>query len=209
MSCSPCDLSDLEFLDEEFHQSLQWMKDNDIEDMLDLTFTVNEEVFGQVRSLPALTPSVESALMSFDELHVPLFQITERELKPGGAAIPVSEKNKKEYIERMVKWRIERGVAQQTESLVRGFYEVPTSPRAPDGTITAQSSPGSETTSLSVSGRWWTCDWCLCSTPGSWSWSSPGRRRSTWPTGETTPSTEGVREAAGGQQSDATFAVCF
>ncbi|KAG7266605.1 hypothetical protein CRUP_031552, partial [Coryphaenoides rupestris] len=93
----PCELSDLEFLDEEFHQSLQWMKDNDIEDMLDLTFTVNEEVFGQ---------------------------ITERELKPGGAGIPVSEKNKKEYIERMVKWRIERGVSQQTESLVRGFYEV-------------------------------------------------------------------------------------
>uniref|UniRef100_A0A8C1JXG0 HECT-type E3 ubiquitin transferase n=1 Tax=Cyprinus carpio TaxID=7962 RepID=A0A8C1JXG0_CYPCA len=95
--CIPCDLSDLEFLDEEFHQSLQWMKDNDIEDMLDLTFTVNEEVFGQ---------------------------ITERELKPGGSGIPVSDKNKKEYIERMVKWRIERGVAQQTESLVRGFYEV-------------------------------------------------------------------------------------
>lgn len=53
-----------------------------------------------------------------------MVQITERELKPGGAGIPVSEKNKKEYIERMVKWRIERGVAQQTESLVRGFYEV-------------------------------------------------------------------------------------
>ncbi|XP_061692905.1 E3 ubiquitin-protein ligase HECW2 isoform X2 [Syngnathoides biaculeatus] len=93
----PCDLTDLEYLDEEFHQSLQWMKDNDIEDMLDLTFTVNEEVFGQ---------------------------ITERELKAGGANIPVTEKNKKEYIERMVKWRIERGVVQQTESLVRGFYEV-------------------------------------------------------------------------------------
>ncbi|PNI66706.1 HECW2 isoform 4 [Pan troglodytes] len=42
-----CDLSDLEYLDEEFHQSLQWMKDNDIHDILDLTFTVNEEVFGQ------------------------------------------------------------------------------------------------------------------------------------------------------------------
>uniref|UniRef100_UPI00398ECBCE E3 ubiquitin-protein ligase HECW2 isoform X2 n=1 Tax=Pristiophorus japonicus TaxID=55135 RepID=UPI00398ECBCE len=92
-----CDLSDLEYLDEEFHQSLQWMKDNDINDILDLTFTVNEEVFGQ---------------------------ITERELKPGGANIPVAEKNKKEYIEKMVKWRIERGVVQQTESLVRGFYEV-------------------------------------------------------------------------------------
>lgn len=52
------------------------------------------------------------------------YKITERELKPGGANIPVTEKNKKEYIERMVKWRIERGVVQQTESLVRGFYEV-------------------------------------------------------------------------------------
>ena len=51
-------------------------------------------------------------------------QITERELKVGGANIAVTEKNKKEYIERTVKWRIERGVVQQTESLVRGFYEV-------------------------------------------------------------------------------------
>uniref|UniRef100_A0A3B3Y7V7 HECT-type E3 ubiquitin transferase n=1 Tax=Poecilia mexicana TaxID=48701 RepID=A0A3B3Y7V7_9TELE len=52
----PTDLSDLEYLDEEFHQSLQWMKDNDITDILDLTFTVNEEVFGQVRThLPAST----------------------------------------------------------------------------------------------------------------------------------------------------------
>uniref|UniRef100_A0A3Q4HIK5 HECT-type E3 ubiquitin transferase n=1 Tax=Neolamprologus brichardi TaxID=32507 RepID=A0A3Q4HIK5_NEOBR len=87
------DLSDLEYLDEEFHQSLQWMKDNDITDILDLTFTVNEEV-------------------------------TERELKSGGANLQVTEKNKKDYIERMAKWRVERGVVQQTEALVRGFYEV-------------------------------------------------------------------------------------
>uniref|UniRef100_A0A672HAR6 HECT-type E3 ubiquitin transferase n=1 Tax=Salarias fasciatus TaxID=181472 RepID=A0A672HAR6_SALFA len=73
----------MEYLDEEFHQSLQWMKDNDITDILDLTFSVNEEVFGQV-----------------------------------------TEKNKKDYIERMAKWRVERGVVQQTEALVRGFYEV-------------------------------------------------------------------------------------
>lgn len=38
------------------------MKDNDIEDMLDLTFTVNEEVFGQVRLVPDLIPFDESAL---------------------------------------------------------------------------------------------------------------------------------------------------
>lgn len=45
-------LSDLESLDAEFHQSLQWVKDNDITDLgLDLTFSVDEEVFGQVSFL--------------------------------------------------------------------------------------------------------------------------------------------------------------
>lgn len=29
-----------------------------------------------------------------------------------------------DYIERVLKWRLERGVAAQTEALVRGFYEV-------------------------------------------------------------------------------------
>ncbi|XP_076349149.1 E3 ubiquitin-protein ligase HECW2-like isoform X1 [Tachypleus tridentatus] len=94
----PCSLSDLESLDAEFYQSLLWLKDNDISDMgLDLTFSVTEEVAGQ---------------------------IVERELKSGGKNTTVTEKNKKEYIEKMVKRRLERGVAEQTESLVRGFYEV-------------------------------------------------------------------------------------
>lgn len=50
--------------------------------------------------------------------------MTERELKSGGTNIQVTEKNKKEYIERMARWRVERGVVQQAEALVRGFYEV-------------------------------------------------------------------------------------
>ena len=65
----PCSLSDLESLDSEFHQSLLWMKENDISsDVLDLTFAVTEELFGSV---------------------------VERELKPGGRNINVTEKNKK------------------------------------------------------------------------------------------------------------------
>lgn len=55
-------------------------------------------------------------------------QVTERELKSGGSHLQVTEKNKKDYIERMTKWRVERGVVQQTEALVRGFYEVNMSP---------------------------------------------------------------------------------
>lgn len=95
----PVALSDLESLDSEFHQSLQWIRDNDIGsgNSLGLTFCVTEELLGH---------------------------IVERELKPGGKSIGITEKNKKEYLERMVKWRLERGVQEQTESLVRGFYEV-------------------------------------------------------------------------------------
>jgi len=65
----PVCLSDLESLDYEFHQSLLWIKDNDIStEMLDLTFSVTEEVFGKV---------------------------IERELKPGGRSIQVCENNKR------------------------------------------------------------------------------------------------------------------
>lgn len=91
-------IADVEALDTEFHQSLLWIQDTDItKHDLVMTFSVNEEVFGQV---------------------------TERELKPNGKNIPVTEKTKKEYIEKMVNWRLERGVTEQTECLIKGFYEV-------------------------------------------------------------------------------------
>lgn len=92
-----CDISDLQYIDEQFYQSLVWMKDNDITDVLDLNFTVDQEVFGE---------------------------IVEKELKPNGKNIPVTEKNKKEYIERVVKWRVNRSTREQTNQLVRGFNEV-------------------------------------------------------------------------------------
>eukprot|EP00093_Oithona_nana_P004465 04465.XXX_3969_2324_1 [CDS] Oithona nana genome sequencing. len=95
----PVSLDDIESLDSEFHQSLTWLKENVISDpeWLGMTFSVNEEVFGKV---------------------------IEKELKTGGKNILVTEKNKKDYLEKVVKWRIERGVASQTEALIRGFYEV-------------------------------------------------------------------------------------
>jgi len=34
------------------------------------------------------------------------------------------EDNKQEYIELMVKWRMDRGVSQQMDSLVKGFREI-------------------------------------------------------------------------------------
>ena len=43
------------------------MKDNDIEDMLDLTFTVNEEVFGQVGVCVCVLDSGDVMGMQFSE----------------------------------------------------------------------------------------------------------------------------------------------
>lgn len=65
---SPVSLSDVESLDSEFHQSLLWVKDNDITDILELTFCVTEEIWGHV---------------------------VEKDLKPGGKNIAVTERNKK------------------------------------------------------------------------------------------------------------------
>jgi hypothetical protein len=66
----PVSLCDLESLDGEFHQSMVWLKENEISDpdQLGMTFSVNEEVFGKV---------------------------VEKELKPGGKNIQITEKNKK------------------------------------------------------------------------------------------------------------------
>ncbi|KAL9883536.1 E3 ubiquitin-protein ligase HECW2-like isoform 1-T1 [Glossina fuscipes fuscipes] len=95
----PPALNELESLDNEFHQSLEWIRDNDISTGADLglTFCVTENLLGNV---------------------------VERELKADGSNIPVTENNKREYLARLIKWRLERGVQEQTESLVRGFYEV-------------------------------------------------------------------------------------
>ncbi len=89
-------LSDLETLDPEYCQSLIWIKENDITDVLDLTFSVTEDKCGQ---------------------------LIERDLKENGRSIAVTEKNKNEYLNRLIKWRVERGVQQQTEALVKGGTE--------------------------------------------------------------------------------------
>lgn len=49
------------------------------------------------------------------------------ELKPGGAGIPVTEENKREYVRLYVNYRFMRGIEQQFLALQKGFTElVPT-----------------------------------------------------------------------------------
>ncbi|CAF3915427.1 unnamed protein product [Rotaria sp. Silwood2] len=89
-------LADLESLDPEFYQSLLWIKENNVENQ-DLYFYVNEDQCGK---------------------------IIEKELKPEGKNCQVTERNKREFLDLIIKWRIERGVQEQIDCFVRGFYEI-------------------------------------------------------------------------------------
>lgn len=91
-------LTDMETIDNEFYQSLLWIKENEINECgLDLYFATDMEVLGEV---------------------------TQHELKEGGKDIEVNDENKDEYIEMIVEWRFKRGVVEQTEAFLKGFNEV-------------------------------------------------------------------------------------
>ncbi|XP_064610095.1 LOW QUALITY PROTEIN: E3 ubiquitin-protein ligase NEDD4-like [Liolophura sinensis] len=93
MLSKPINLTDMESVDSEYYNSLIWILENDPED-LDLRFSVEEEIFGEIQ---------------------------ERPLKPGGSDIAVTKDNKKEYIELVIKWRFVSRVEIQMTAFMKGF----------------------------------------------------------------------------------------
>ena len=67
----PITLDDIEAVDPDLHKSLNWMLNNNIEDIIDTSFSVEHEAFGAIR------------------VH---------ELKPGGKNIPVSLSTNLKYL---------------------------------------------------------------------------------------------------------------
>ncbi|KAI1758954.1 HECT-domain-containing protein [Hypoxylon sp. FL1150] len=91
-------LADMEGVDADFHRSLQWMLDNDISGgILEQTFSTEDERFGVM---------------------------TVEDLIPNGRNIEVTNENKKEYVDLMVKWRIEKRIAEQFQAFKEGFHEL-------------------------------------------------------------------------------------
>ncbi|WFD45155.1 HECT-type E3 ubiquitin transferase [Malassezia psittaci] len=90
-------LSDMESVDADYYRSLQWMLDNPIEGIMDETFSAIDDKFGEMITV---------------------------ELKPGGEHIEVTDENKREYVERMVEWRIMRRVEEQFRAFISGFSEL-------------------------------------------------------------------------------------
>lgn len=84
----PVDHRDLESIDPEYHKSLVWMLENDIEGVLDLTFSVERDDFGVVEIV---------------------------DLIPNGRNIPVTNENKAEYVRRIADQRLYVEIKDQTE----------------------------------------------------------------------------------------------
>lgn len=65
---------------------------------LDLRFTIDEELFGQVCSASFLCPTNQFVTFCVTVFVSPI-QTHQHELTPGGAEIVVTNENKKEYIQ--------------------------------------------------------------------------------------------------------------
>lgn len=76
---------------------IRFRRENDITDILEETFTVTEERFGEIVNI---------------------------ELRPGGEDIPVTEENKKEYVDAVVEYRISKRVKAQFDSFMEGLLEL-------------------------------------------------------------------------------------
>ncbi|KAL5614314.1 hypothetical protein BROUX41_004422 [Berkeleyomyces rouxiae] len=91
-------LADMEGVDADFHRSLQWILDNDISDgILEQTFSTEDERFGT---------------------------IVVEDLITDGRNIDVTNENKKEYVDLMVKWRIQKRIEEQFNAFKQGFSEL-------------------------------------------------------------------------------------
>ncbi|ETN37662.1 uncharacterized protein HMPREF1541_07285 [Cyphellophora europaea CBS 101466] len=90
-------LKDLESMDLDYYKSLLWILENDITDILTEDFSIVEEQFGEEKIV---------------------------DLIPDGRNIPVTEENKREYVQKLVEYRLTGSVSEQLEHFIRGFHDI-------------------------------------------------------------------------------------
>ncbi|GAA5969495.1 hypothetical protein JCM11641_008133 [Rhodosporidiobolus odoratus] len=93
----PVDHKDLESIDPEYYKSLVWMLDNDIEGIIDLTFSIERDEFGVVEIV---------------------------DLIPNGRNIVVTNENKHDYVRRIADQRLHADIKVQMDAMLRGLYEI-------------------------------------------------------------------------------------
>ncbi|ADV23779.1 E3 ubiquitin-protein ligase NEDD4 [Cryptococcus gattii Ru294] len=90
-------LQDLESVDAGLFRGLTWMLENDITGVIEDTFSITEEHFGEVVTV---------------------------DLKPGGRDVEVTEDNKKDYVDLVTEYRISKRVSEQFQAFMSGFNEL-------------------------------------------------------------------------------------
>ena len=112
-------LADMESVDAEVFRSLTWIlwvgnkpfyktrhdtdlhlrcsSENDIEDVIENTFSAEDDRFGETITV---------------------------DLKPGGRDVAVTNENKAEYVQLLVEWRVQRRVEDQFKAFLSGFNEL-------------------------------------------------------------------------------------
>lgn len=90
-------LKDLESNDMDYYKSLCWILENDITDIISEEFCVIEDEFGEEKII---------------------------DLIPDGRNISVTEDNKKEYVQRLVEYRLTDSVKEQLDSFLGGFHDI-------------------------------------------------------------------------------------
>ncbi|KAM0790628.1 hypothetical protein ACM66B_004490 [Microbotryomycetes sp. NB124-2] len=91
------DHNDLESIDPEYHKSLVWMLNNDIEGVIDLTFSVERDDFGVVEVV---------------------------DLIENGRNVAVTNENKHEYVRLIADQRLSIEIKDQINALLKGLYEI-------------------------------------------------------------------------------------
>ncbi|KZS98333.1 hypothetical protein SISNIDRAFT_546300 [Sistotremastrum niveocremeum HHB9708] len=92
----PVDYRDVEWVDPEYYNSLIWILEND-PSHLELTFSVDDNQFGENKVV---------------------------DLKENGSTIPVSQENKREFVQLSAQYRLISSIKEQIDALLGGIYEI-------------------------------------------------------------------------------------
>ena len=93
----PLTYKDIEGVDPDFFKNLTWMLDHSIDGVLDLTFSEENDFFGQKSVI---------------------------ELCPNGANIKVTDENKRDYVDAIARHRMTSAIQPQIHAFLEGFWNV-------------------------------------------------------------------------------------
>ena len=109
------DYRDVEWVDPEYYNSLCWILEND-PTPLELTFSVEAD------EVCSWFLSTTFCLFNFLALQFGRNRIFP--LKPDGEGIPVTQENKREFVQLSANFRLYSSISDQIENLVAGFHEI-------------------------------------------------------------------------------------